>query len=172
MIVKVSTITGKTENISADNVEELKESIFNIMGIPVEEQKLLANGKLLNNENFCDSVQLLINLEGGAKGKKKKAATKKTKKKHKHKKVPLRILNCYVLDGEKVTRKNKMCELCTPGTFLAEHDDRLYCGRCHSSYKKLVDNKEVKKKVQKKEPKKVVQEPVVEDKKGKKKGKK
>ena len=45
------------------------------MGIPIEEQKLLSNGKLLSDENLSSTVQLIISLEGGAKGKKKKQTT-------------------------------------------------------------------------------------------------
>ena len=45
------------------------------MGISIEEQKLLSNGKLLSDENLTSTVQLIISLEGGAKGKKKKQTT-------------------------------------------------------------------------------------------------
>ena len=54
-----------------------------------------------------------------------------------------------------------MCEVCPPGTFLAEHEDRLYCGRCRSAYAKLVDKS--KKKEQKKKPAKA-EKPKVEEK--------
>jgi hypothetical protein len=33
-----------------------------------------------------------------------------------------------------------MCKVCPPGTFLAEHENRLYCGRCRTAYAK-VDSK-------------------------------
>ena len=139
MHIQVVTITGRKEEIIADSVSELQSSIEEIMGIPKNEQKLLSNGKLLTDENLSEKVQLIISLEGGAKGKKKKTTTKKAKKKHLHKKVKLRILKCYKVDGEKVVRLRRMCEVCPPGTFLAEHEDRLYCGRCRSAYTNLVD---------------------------------
>ena len=170
MRIQIETITGKKGEILAETVDELKLKIEEIMGIPVNEQKLLAKGKLLTDENLCESVQLIISLEGGAKGKKKKAATKKTKKKHVHKKEKLRILKYYKVDGDKVVRLRRMCEVCPPGTFLAEHEDRLYCGRCRSAYTKLVD-KEVKKQAKKKQPK--AEKPKVEEaKEAPKKGKK
>ena len=34
-----------------------------------------------------------------------------------------------------------MCKVCPAGTFIAEHPDRLYCGRCHTAYTKTVDAK-------------------------------
>ena len=172
MKIQVITITGRKEEIIADSVSELKLSIEKNMGIPLNEQKLLSNGKLLTNENLSDKVQLIISLEGGAKGKKKKAATKKAKKKHVHKKEKLRILKCYKVDGEKVVRLRRMCEVCPPGTFLAEHDDRLYCGRCRTTYAKLADKAKAqtqKKKQPKAEKPKVEEAKEAPAKKGKKK---
>ena len=140
------------------------------MGIKIEEQKILCNGELASDSNLTNSVQLIISLEGGAKGKKKKQATKKVKKKHVHKKEKLRILQYYKIDGEKVARLRRMCEVCPPGTFLAEHDDRLYCGRCRSTYTKLVDKE--KQKAQKKKQPKQEKPKVEETKEAPKKGKK
>ena len=33
----------------------------------------------------------------------------------------------------------RMHEICPTGTFLAEHDDKLYYGRCRTTYAKLED---------------------------------
>ena len=170
MDIQVNTITGRKETIFANSVNELKLGIQNIMGININEQKILCNGKLATDSNLSNSVQLIISMEGGAKGKKKKAATKKAKKKHVHKNIKLRILKYYKVDGEKVVRLSRMCDVCPPGTFLAEHEDRLYCGRCRSTYTKLVD-KEKQQKPKKKQPK--VEKPKVEEvKEAPKKGKK
>ena len=170
MKILVSTITGKKVEISAESVSELQSSIASEMGIPIEEQKLLSNGKILSDDNLSSNVQLIISLEGGAKGKKKKAAAKKTKKKHVHKKVKLRILSYYKVDGDKVSRLRRMCEVCPPGTFLAEHDDRLYCGRCRTTYAKLAEK--VKTQTQKKKQPKAEKPKVEEAKEAPKKGKK
>jgi len=75
MKINVYTIKGKSAEITADSVSELKSSIASQMGISIEEQKLLSNGKLLSDENLTSTVQLIISLEGGAKGKKKKQTT-------------------------------------------------------------------------------------------------
>ena len=170
MHICVSTITGRKEEFQVDSVSDLQLAIQNKMGIPIEEQKLLSNGKLLSNENLSENVQLIISLEGGAKGKKKKQTNKKAKKKHVHKKEKLRILKCYKVDGEKVVRLRRMCEVCPPGTFLAEHEDRLYCGRCRTTYAKLADKakKDAPKKKQPKQEKPKVEEAKEAPKKGKK----
>ena len=170
MKIFVNTITGKKVELEAESVSELKTLIANQMGIPIEEQKLLSNGKLLSDENLSSNVQLIISLEGGAKGKKKKAAAKKTKKKHDHKKDKLRELKYYKVDGEKVARLRRMCEVCPPGTFLAEHDDRLYCGRCRTTYAKLAEK--AKAQTQKKKQPKAEKPKVEETKEAPKKGKK
>ena len=90
MDIQVNTITGRKETIFANSLNELKLGIQSIMGINVNEQKILCNGKLATDSNLSDSVQLIISMEGGAKGKKKKAATKKVKKKHVHKKKKIK----------------------------------------------------------------------------------
>lgn len=36
----------------------------------------------------------------------------------------------YDVDGEEVTRKSESCPRCGSGVFLADHGDRLTCGRC------------------------------------------
>ena len=112
------------------------------MGIPSEEKKLLLNGKLLTAESKIEdnsTLALVVALEGGAKGKKKKKDTKKGKKKHHKKKVKLAVLNYYKVEDDKVVRLKQMCKVCPPGTFIAEHEDRLYCGRCHTVYTKVND---------------------------------
>lgn len=62
-----------------------------------------------------------------AKGAKPKAAAKggaKAKKKGK----PLSSL--YTISGDKISRNNRNCPKCGPGTFLGKHKDRIVCGKC------------------------------------------
>lgn len=56
--------------------------------------------------------------KGKAKGKSDKK-TKKTSAKYKH----------YKVDGDKVTR-SKTCPKCGAAVFLAQHKNRLTCGKC------------------------------------------
>ena len=80
MDIQVNTITGRKETIFANSLNELKLGIQSIMGINVNEQKILCNGKLASDTNLSDSVQLIISLEGGAKGKKKNKQIKNLKR--------------------------------------------------------------------------------------------
>jgi small subunit ribosomal protein S27Ae len=147
MHIQVNTITGKSVQVSLNSessVASLYEQVCLLMGVPVEEQKLISQGKLLTEGSLFENqlqegsqVYLVVDLLGGAKGKKKKKDTKKNKKKHKKKKVKLAILKYYKVEGDKVVRLRQMCKVCPPGTFLAEHVDRLYCGRCHTAYQKV-----------------------------------
>jgi len=36
----------------------------------------------------------------------------------------------YTVSNDKMERKNKFCPKCGPESFLANHKDRLTCGKC------------------------------------------
>ena len=40
------------------------------------------------------------------------------------------VYKFYKIDGDKVTRSKKDCPRCGKGVFMAEHKDRLSCGKC------------------------------------------
>lgn len=104
-------------------------------------------GQLADNAN----VYVTGDLDGGKKKKKKKAYTTKKKNKHIHKKIKLLPLSLYAVDGincinlgkGNVTQQRKTCPSCGPGTFMAQHWDRYYCGLCHTTIK--MDAETVKK---------------------------
>ena len=52
---------------------------------------------------------------------------KKAKPKNK---VPSKRWEKYKVVGDNVERALS-CPKCGPGTFFAQHEDRMYCGRCH-----------------------------------------
>ena len=52
-----------------------------------------------------------------------------TKKKVKNRE-PSKRWEHYNVEGEKIERK-RGCPRCGEGVFLAEHNDRFYCGQCH-----------------------------------------
>ena len=59
------------------------------------------------------------------------------KVKHKKKKVKLAVLQFYKVDDSgKVQRLRKECPNaeCGAGTFMANHFDRHYCGKCGLTY--------------------------------------
>jgi small subunit ribosomal protein S27Ae len=151
MHILIKTLTGKQCELDicvTSPISSLYTQVETLMGVPTEEQTLLFNGRRLAcGKTISDymteesaNVYLVVDLLGG-KGKKKKKEKKSAKKKHKKKKVKLAILKYYKVEGDKVVRTRQMCKVCPPGTFLAEHSDRLYCGRCHTSYGKLADKK-------------------------------
>jgi small subunit ribosomal protein S27Ae len=151
MHILVKTVTGKTCALNVlpnASISMINEQVQMVMGVPVEEQKLISSqgkrlesGKMLIDYEISEesTVYLVINLDGGAKGKKKKKDVKKGKKKHKKKKVKLAILKYFKVEGTKVVLLRQPCKVCPAGTFVADHKDRLYCGRCHSAYMKVAD---------------------------------
>lgn len=52
------------------------------------------------------------------------------KKKKPKNKAPSKRWTKYKISGNKIERA-KTCPKCGPGTFLAVHKDRVYCGLCH-----------------------------------------
>jgi small subunit ribosomal protein S27Ae len=43
----------------------------------------------------------------------------------------------YKLEGDKLMRLKQSCPRCGPGVFMAEHGDRLACGKCgYTDFKK------------------------------------
>lgn len=65
---------------------------------------------------------------------KKEKKGKKTKSKQKHNNV--QAWKKYKVEGDKIVRINKTCPRCSGGVFLANHKNRLTCGRCHYSEQK------------------------------------
>ncbi|MBI4052422.1 MAG: 30S ribosomal protein S27ae [Candidatus Diapherotrites archaeon] len=62
-------------------------------------------------------------------GKKKKKSTERKGKKPKKKHAKRLKSAAYKVEGSKISRK-KDCPKCGAGIFLAEHKDRLSCGKC------------------------------------------
>lgn len=62
------------------------------------------------------------------KGKEAKRKEKKQRKGKKH--LSLKPHEFYEIKGGDASRKRKPCPRCGPGTWLANHPGRLYCGKC------------------------------------------
>merc|ERR1712032_1749501 len=146
MHIFVKTLTGKSLSLNVEPTSEISEinnQIETLMGVPSEEQILISNGERLTG-NLIDSglteesqIYMVVDIEGEKKKKKKKVVAKK-KKKHVHKKVKLAVLKYYKVDGDKVVRLKQQTNY---GTFLADHANRLYCGRTHVTYVKAAQEK-------------------------------
>ncbi|THG22185.1 hypothetical protein TEA_025235 [Camellia sinensis var. sinensis] len=96
-----------------------------------EEANMVADKKVKNQVKQFSIYSL------GWKKRKKKTYTKPKKIKHKKKKVKLAVLQFYkVDDAGKVQRLRKECPNaeCGAGTFMANHFDRHYCGKCGLTY--------------------------------------
>ncbi|GAX84842.1 hypothetical protein CEUSTIGMA_g12263.t1 [Chlamydomonas eustigma] len=124
-------------------VADVKAAIEARQGVCCNEQRIIFNGKQLADEELLSlagveeeaTLYCLGSLLGGAKKRKKKTYTKPKKQKHKHKKIKLRVLKFYkVEDSGKVQRLRKQCPNCGPGTFMANHFDRVYCGKCTTTF--------------------------------------
>ena len=78
---------------------------------------------------------MCLTLDGGKKKRKKKIYTKPKKIGHKHKKRAKALLEYFTVDATgKVNKLKSECPICPPATYMAEHPDRLVCGKCGNTY--------------------------------------
>ena len=138
--------TPQVVEVSPDfTIGAIKQLISEKAGVSSDLQKIAYAGAFLEDQqNLAEleigsgsTLYMTLALEGGKKGKKKVYTTKK-KNKHKHQKVSLQALQYYSVDGSGVvTRTRKICPspTCKFGIFMARHFDRLYCGKCKTTFK-------------------------------------
>lgn len=60
----------------------------------------------------------------------KKKVLKKGKKKHINKPTSKKYAQ-YTIQGDTIKRNSRFCPKCGPGIFLAQSQNRSYCGNCH-----------------------------------------
>lgn len=52
------------------------------------------------------------------------------------KKQSYNVAHLFEVEGDSLKRKNKTCPKCGPGVYLADHKDRMSCGKCAYSERK------------------------------------
>jgi ribosomal protein S27AE len=74
----------------------------------------------------------------GNKKHKKKIYTTPKVIAHKHKSIPLASLNFFDIQENNTLISKKFCPNtdCGSGTYMASHNDRYYCGKCHLTISK------------------------------------
>ncbi|KAK5978008.1 Monoubiquitin/carboxy extension protein fusion [Trichostrongylus colubriformis] len=139
-MVFISTLSGQTLTLDVNDVPSIKYLISAREGIAVEDQRLIYAGRQLSDHDEVETectLHLSLSLLGGAKKRKKKVYTTPKKIKHKRKKVKLAVLKYYEVDDNgKIRRLRKECQspTCGGGVFMAAHENRYYCGRCHLTF--------------------------------------
>lgn len=127
--------TAAAKHHPESNVDELRLSHASRPLADYADATALSELGIVDNATIFAAARLL----GGGKKRKKKTYTKPKKIKHKHKTVKLAVLKYYKIGADgSIERLRKECshEMCGAGVFMANHRDRVYCGKCSLTYVK------------------------------------
>eukprot|EP00343_Euplotes_focardii_P005535 CAMPEP_0205808326 /NCGR_PEP_ID=MMETSP0205-20121125/12247_1 /ASSEMBLY_ACC=CAM_ASM_000278 /TAXON_ID=36767 /ORGANISM="Euplotes focardii, Strain TN1" /LENGTH=152 /DNA_ID=CAMNT_0053083827 /DNA_START=94 /DNA_END=552 /DNA_ORIENTATION=+ len=95
----------------------------------------------LNNEA---TLTMTLRLAGGKKKKKKNVYTKPKKIAHKHETIRMRVLSYFEVDKNGKIEKLKQESPEQAGCYLADHKDRMHCGKTgYMFYKMTKDGKRI-----------------------------
>ena len=141
-MIFVKTLEGRTVTLDVEQTETvlgIKKRLASLEGYDVVDQRITCEGHQLEDDEQVEEESTLyisLRLLGGGKKRKKKVYTTPKKNKHKKKKVKLSVLKFYEVDENgKIRRLRKECTspTCGGGVFMAAHENRYYCGKCHGT---------------------------------------
>ena len=119
---------------------KIEESVEYSVARLISNTTTLEDGMTIDEAGLLpeSNIEALMDLEGGKRKRKKKVYTKPKKIAHKHKKRPLALLDYYLVEeGGKVKPLKRECEVCEVGTYMADHPDRMTCGKCGKTHWRL-----------------------------------
>ncbi|CAI2381267.1 unnamed protein product [Moneuplotes crassus] len=155
MQIFVKTLTGATLTMFVDECDTIAtmkakiseqegiaaESIVLINGLSQLEDQMTFAECELNNEA---TVTMTLKMLGGKKKKKKKVYTKPKKIPHKHENIKMRVLSYFEVDKNGKIEKLKQESPEQAGCYLADHKDRMHCGKTgYMFYKMTADGKRI-----------------------------
>ena len=155
MQIFVKTLTGATFTMNvaeSDSIATMKAKISEQEGIPAESIVLISGlAQLEDDMTFGESglndeatVTMTLRLCGGKKKKKKKNYTTPKKIPHKHETIRMRVLNYFSVDKNGKVEKINQESPEEAGCYLANHKDRMHCGKTgYMFYKMTKDGKRI-----------------------------
>ena len=155
MQIFVKTLTGATLTMNVDGcdtISSMKAKISEQQGIPSDSIVLINGLSQLEDANtFADyemkdeaTITMTLRLCGGKKKKKKRVYTKPKKIPHKHENVRMRVLSYFNVDKNGKIEKLKQESPEQAGCYLADHKDRMHCGKTgYMFYKMTKDGKRI-----------------------------
>ena len=155
MQIFVKTLTGATLALSVDEndtINTIKRKINEKEGIPTESIVLIQGLSQLEDDMTAADYELkneatitmTLRLCGGKKKEKKKVFTKPKKIPHKHENIRMRVLSYFEVDKNGKIEKLKQESPEQAGCYLADHQDRMHCGKTgYMFYKMTKDGKRI-----------------------------
>ena len=136
----------------SDTISTIKNKIFEKEGIPAESIVLISGLSQLEDSMTAEECELkneatitmTLRLCGGKKKKKKRTYTKPKKLPHRHENIRMRVLSYFEVDKNGKIEKLKQESPEEAGCYLADHKDRMHCGKTgYMFYKMTKDGKRI-----------------------------